>query len=46
VIRLEAKAGNAGALAFYRREGFESAGEKVVEGLNHIEMEKRLALPD
>jgi ribosomal protein S18 acetylase RimI-like enzyme len=43
VIRLEAKAGNASALAFYRRQGFVSVGEKVVEGLNHFEMEKRLA---
>jgi ribosomal protein S18 acetylase RimI-like enzyme len=42
LVRLEAKAGNDGALAFYRREGFQAVGEKVVEGLNHFEMEKRL----
>jgi ribosomal protein S18 acetylase RimI-like enzyme len=42
VLRLEMKAENEKAHAFYRREGFQPVGEKVVEGLNHFEMEKRL----
>jgi ribosomal protein S18 acetylase RimI-like enzyme len=46
IIRLEAKAGNANALAFYRRQGFESIGEKLVEGLSHFVMEKCLAFSD
>jgi ribosomal protein S18 acetylase RimI-like enzyme len=41
-VRLEAKAGNSAALAFYRREGFHPVGEKVVEGMRHFELEKRL----
>jgi ribosomal protein S18 acetylase RimI-like enzyme len=41
-VRLEAKAGNQRALAFYRREGFHPVGEKTVEGIRHFELEKRL----
>ncbi|MGH6922674.1 MAG: GNAT family N-acetyltransferase [Propylenella sp.] len=44
-MRLEAKAGNEAALAFYRREGFAAVATKVVEGIDHLEMEKRLSLP-
>ena len=41
-LRLEAKAGNESALAFYRGAGFVEVGERVVEGMNHFVMEKRL----
>jgi ribosomal protein S18 acetylase RimI-like enzyme len=46
VVRLEAKAGNEKALAFYRREGFRAVGEKVVEGIPHLLMEKRIGSGD
>jgi ribosomal protein S18 acetylase RimI-like enzyme len=41
-VRLEAKAGNGPAIAFYQRRGFRSVGEKTVEGMPHFEMEKQL----
>jgi ribosomal protein S18 acetylase RimI-like enzyme len=44
-VRLEAKAGNQSALAFYRRQGFHSVGEKIVDGMPHFEMEKPLGTP-
>jgi ribosomal protein S18 acetylase RimI-like enzyme len=44
-VRLEAKAGNRPALAFYRRQGFRSVGKKIVEGMPHFEMEKPLGVP-
>jgi ribosomal protein S18 acetylase RimI-like enzyme len=44
-VTLEAKAGNHPALAFYRRQGFRSVGEKIVEGMPHFELEKALAAP-
>ena len=44
-VRLEAKAGNRPALAFYQRQGFHSVGEKVVEGMRHFEMEQPLGTP-
>ena len=44
VLRLEVEADNAKGLTFYRREGFEPVGEKTVEGIRHLDMEKRLRL--
>jgi ribosomal protein S18 acetylase RimI-like enzyme len=41
-VRLEAKAGNRPAIAFYQRQGFRSVGEKIVGGMPHFEMEKPL----
>jgi ribosomal protein S18 acetylase RimI-like enzyme len=41
-VRLEVKAGNEKALAFYRRAGFQPVGERIVEAMNHIVMDKPL----
>ncbi len=39
-VRLVVEEENAKGLAFYRREGFESVGEAVVEGIRHFRMER------
>jgi ribosomal protein S18 acetylase RimI-like enzyme len=42
IARLEVEAENAKGLSFYRREGFRVVNEAVMEGINHLTMEKRL----
>ena len=39
-VRLVVEAENVKGLAFYRREGFRSVGEAVVEGIKHLRMER------
>jgi ribosomal protein S18 acetylase RimI-like enzyme len=42
VIRLDVEADNEKGLAFYRKQGFAVAGEKIEEGIRHLAMERRL----
>jgi ribosomal protein S18 acetylase RimI-like enzyme len=42
-LLVEVEAGNSKGLSFYLREGFQSVNTRVVEGINHIFMEKRLS---
>jgi ribosomal protein S18 acetylase RimI-like enzyme len=39
-LRLEVEAANAKGVAFYRRAGFEEVGRRVIEGSEHLVMEK------
>jgi len=41
-LRLEVEAQNAKGVAFYRRAGFAEVGRNVIEGSEHLVMEKRL----
>ena len=43
LLRLEVEADNEKGLAFYRREGFRSVTERMVEGIRHIGMEKNIS---
>ncbi len=43
IMRLEVATGNGKAMSFYDREGFRPVAEKVMEGLDHLVMEKVLA---
>jgi ribosomal protein S18 acetylase RimI-like enzyme len=45
-IQLEVEADNAKGMAFYRRERFVGTGERIVEGIRHVMMEKRLKASD
>lgn len=42
VMRLEVEADNLKGVSFYRREAFRSVGERTVEGIDHIVMEKAI----
>ncbi len=41
ILRLDVEAKNEKGVAFYRRAGFEEVGRNVIEGSEHLVMEKR-----